>query len=321
MALALSIAAGSPATPPPTLAAAGLDVQDPCVVRATALASVDDQPAWRPPHERAYYDAALAAAFDHPNPERGGQLAFEAREALEAWDRWDPIDRARAAYQAATAAMNAELSRARQDLERERARYNRRREELMRRASHATTRAAVESLRNETRAGLEDIRTRLLPYRCWLEAAEFVEKDLDSRIVRLGGAPSSPAPDAGARPVGPGGRESTPLTGGCAGTLEVNRLGGREGDELVFTIRILPPADDVIARVVMVSKEGCGDPGHADPAACDASRTGAGSYKGIFKRLSRFVGQGAFVAEFRAYDAAGVERCAGRTDELRSFPR
>jgi hypothetical protein len=215
-------------------------------------------------------------------------------------------------------AMQRELDAVRAELEAVRKRYNDERKKLLSGSRDAASQQAANALKAETLAALEGLRTRLLRHSCWTPATTFVANELDHRIAQV-----QPGPVPAADPVfAPEGPLSVALTGGgCTGTLSVNTLSGRKDEQLVFTFRAEPPGSHVIERVVMTSKEACTDLATAQPTACDATRTGTGAYRGIFKRLSRFVGRpGNFTVEFTAFAANGQEVCKATTPTLTTLP-
>ena len=78
------------------------------------------------------------------------------------------------------------------------------------------------------------------------------------------------------------------------------------GDPVIPTIRIDPPYDSIIAKVI-TDNPGC--------PQCEASRT----ENGTFTREMVFQGRGPVRLRFVALDGEGKERCRGQTVELEAL--
>ena len=99
---------------------------------------------------------------------------------------------------------------------------------------------------------------------------------------------------------------SSERTGDCTGTINTSAIRGYEDDPVIPTIRIDPPYDSIIAKVI-TDNPGC--------PQCEASRT----EDGTFTRELTFQGRGPFRVGFVALDGEGKERCRGQTVELEAL--
>ena len=99
---------------------------------------------------------------------------------------------------------------------------------------------------------------------------------------------------------------SSEMTGDCTGTINTSAIRGYEGDPFKEIIRIDPPFDSIIVKVI-TDNPVC--------QQCEASLI----ENGTFIREGTLQGQGPFRVSFIALDGEGKERCRGQTVELEAL--
>ena len=101
-------------------------------------------------------------------------------------------------------------------------------------------------------------------------------------------------------------QSSSELTGECTGTIDTSAVRGYEGEPVIPIIRIDPPFDGIIVKVI-TDNPGC--------RQCETSRM----ENGTFMREMVFQGRGPVRLSFVALDGEGKERCRGQTVELEAL--